>query len=99
MTDTTWRIIRSMIQLVAGGGLGTFFTQVATDIGKDHPSLVPYITMASALTVVIAQNLIENWKGERLIGPTTVSKPIAEKAVEEAFTATPGVDPMPTVKV
>jgi hypothetical protein len=99
MSDTAWRIIRSLVQLVAGGGAGVFFTQVATDIGKDHPTVVPYITMLGALIAVIAQNVVESWKGERLIGPTVVSKPAAEQAVENAYTATPGVDPMPQVKV
>lgn len=93
--DSMWRIVRSLIQLVAGGGLTVLFTQIAKDTPDRYD---PYVFMLSTLIVVIAQNVYETMTGSKLIGPQVVSTESADKAVEKAYSATPGVDPMPTVK-
>jgi hypothetical protein len=94
-TDAKWRIIRSVLQLIAGGGLGELFRQLATDVPESY---APYIMLLSAGLVMAAQNIYEAVTDTKIIGPEVVSKPVAEKAVERAYTATPGVDPMPRMK-
>lgn len=94
-SDAMWRIIRSILQTVGGGGAALFFTQVASDLGDNHPDLVPYITMAGAVVAFLAQNLYEGMVGHKVIGPQVVAEPDAQKAVNQAYQAIPGQDPKP----
>ena len=93
--DSMWRIVRSLVQLAAGGGLTVLFTQIAKDTPDKYD---PYVFMVATLVVVIAQNLYEAMTDTKLIGPQVVSTKSADKAVEAAYSAQPGVDPMPNVK-
>jgi len=90
-----WRIIRSLVQLVAGGGLTVLFNQIAQDTNDKYD---PYVFMVATLVVIVAQNAYEAMTDSKLIGPQVVSTKAAEQAVDKAFTATPGVDPLPTIK-
>jgi superfamily II DNA or RNA helicase len=90
-----WRIVRSLVQLAAGGGLTVLFNQIAQDTNDKYD---PYVFMLATLVVIVAQNLYESMSGAKLIGPQVVSTKAAENAVEQAYTATPGVDPIPEVK-
>jgi hypothetical protein len=93
--DSMWRVIRSLVQLVAAGGLTVLFTQIVKDTPDQYDA---YILMVNTLIVVIAQNLVESMTGTKLIGPQVVSTKAAEKAVEKAFTADPTQDAIPTIK-
>jgi hypothetical protein len=93
--DSMWRIFRSVLQLIAGGGLTALLYQVAKDLPEGY---APYITLLSTGIVVLAQNAYEAMTDTKLIGPQVVSTKSADKAVEAAYSATPGVDPIPTVK-
>jgi len=90
-----WRIIRSLVQLVAGGGLTVLFNQIAQDTNDKYD---PYVFMVATLVVIVAQNVYEAMTDTKLIGPQVVSTKAADKAVEAAYSATPGIDPLPTVK-
>jgi hypothetical protein len=94
-TDARWRIIRSVLQLIAGGGLGELFRQVATDVPESY---APYIMLLSAGLVMAAQNIYEAITDTKIIGPQVVAKPDAQEAVTKAYVATPGVDPKPVIK-
>jgi len=65
-SDAFWRVVRSLLQLIAGGGLTVLFTQIVKDTPDQYD---PYIWMVNTLIVVIAQNALEAWKGKKLIGP------------------------------
>jgi hypothetical protein len=93
--DSMWRIFRSVLQLIAGGGLTALLYQVAKDLPEGY---APYITLLSTGIIVVAQNAVEAMTDTKLIGPQVVSTKSADKAVEKAYSAVPGVDPMPTVK-
>jgi hypothetical protein len=93
--DSMWRIFRSVLQLIAGGGLTALLYQVAKDLPEGY---APYITLLSTGIVVLAQNAVEAMTDTKLIGPQVVSTKAANQAVEKAFTADPTVDPMPKVK-
>jgi hypothetical protein len=93
--DSMWRIIRSVVQLIAGGGLTALLYQVAKDLPEGY---APYITLLSTGLVVLAQNVVEAMTDSKLIGPQVVSTRAANAAVEDAYTSVPGVDPKPQVK-
>ena len=58
LDDTaTRRTLRTLLQLIAAGGL----TALVTQISKDVPdSYAPYILLVSALIVTLAQNWLED---------------------------------------
>lgn len=60
MSDSTRRILRTIIQLVAGGALGSLATQVVLDVPDRYD---PYILLLSAAITAIAQIVIEEWRG------------------------------------
>jgi hypothetical protein len=51
--DSMWRIFRSVLQLIAAGGLTALLYQVAKDLPEGY---APYITLISTGIVVLAQN-------------------------------------------
>jgi len=55
MNDTTRRILRTILQLVAGGALGGLATQIVLDTPDRYD---PYIVLASSAIVAIAQQLV-----------------------------------------
>lgn len=55
--DFWQRIARTLIQLIAAGGLTTLINQIVTDIPADW---APYILILNTLIVAAAQNGIEN---------------------------------------
>lgn len=61
MNDSTRRIIRGLLQLVAGGGLGALFMQIAKDVPESY---APYVVMASAAIAMIAQIVVEELTGK-----------------------------------
>ena len=93
--DSMWRIIRSLVQLVAGGGLTVLFNQIAQDTNDKYD---PYVFMVATLVVIVAQNVYEAMTDTKLIGPQVVSTKAANAAVEDAYSMTPGMGNIPTVK-
>ncbi len=62
MNDSTRRILRGLVQLVAGGGLGVLVTQVVLDTPNAYD---PYVILAGAGAATIAQVVMEEWKGDK----------------------------------
>lgn len=93
--DSMWRVIRSLVQLAAGGGLSALFLQIASDTPDKYD---PYVLMLSTLAVIVAQNLGEALTDSKWIGPQVVSTKAADVAVEKAYTMLPGDGPIPTIK-
>lgn len=56
MNDSVARILRSIIQLAAGGAFTALFLQIAKDVPESY---APYIALISALVVTICQNVAE----------------------------------------
>lgn len=56
MPDWLARILRTIIQLLAGGAFAALFMQIAHDVPENY---APYVTLISALIVNIAQNGLE----------------------------------------
>lgn len=56
MNDHISRILRTLIQLAAGGALAGLFTQVVTDVPDNY---APYLTIFFSLFVTVAQNVAE----------------------------------------
>lgn len=61
MNDGMRRIVRTLIQLVAGGGLTALFLQIAKDVPTSY---APYIVLVSTAIVTCAQIAVEGWKGK-----------------------------------
>lgn len=76
MSDSVARILRTIAQLIAGGLLTAFINQVITDVPAAY---APYVVLVSTLAVTICQNLVEEWKGQGILRP---SSPPAPKNVE-----------------
>lgn len=93
--DSYWRIFRSLLQLIVGGGLAGVILQVTNDTPDRYD---PYIVLLGGFIVIVAQNVLESMTGSKLIGPQVVSTKAADVAVDKAYTATPGIDPMPVIK-
>ena len=70
MNDSTRRIIRGLLQLVAGGGLGALFMQIAKDVPDGY---APYVVMGSAAIAMVAQIIVEELTGKDIgvkrVGP------------------------------
>lgn len=70
MNDSARRILRTLIQLIAGGALGSLATQIVLDVPDRYD---PYILLASAAIAAIAQIVIEEWRktdiGVKRVGP------------------------------
>lgn len=60
MNDHLSRILRTLVQLAAGGALTALFDQIVTDV---PPSLAPYLALIFTLVVTVCQNVAEenNW--------------------------------------
>lgn len=56
MPDWIARILRTLIQMLAGGGFTALFEQVAKDV---PPNYTPYVLIISTLVVAAAQNALE----------------------------------------
>ena len=56
MTDHFSRILRTLIQLAAGGALTALFDQIVTDVPL---SVAPYLALIFTLIVTVAQNTAE----------------------------------------
>lgn len=70
MNDSARRILRTLIQLVAGGALGSLANQIVLDVPDRYD---PYILLVSAAVAAIAQIVYEEWKqtdiGVKRVGP------------------------------
>lgn len=60
MSDGVGRIVRSVLQLIAGGGLTALFLQLAEDVPESY---APYLVLLSTGLVAIAQILVEELTG------------------------------------
>ena len=56
MTDAKGRILRTLLQLIAGGALTALTDQLATDIPAAY---APYLVIAYTLLVTAVQNYLE----------------------------------------
>jgi len=59
------RVLRTTLQLIAGGAFGQLISQVAFDLGEPWGT---YVTLVSALVVTIAQNYLFDEYGIRIGG-------------------------------
>lgn len=64
MSDGLARIVRSILQLVAGGGLTALFMQLAKDVPDSY---APYIVLLASGLVAIAQIGVEELAGKALL--------------------------------
>jgi hypothetical protein len=56
MRDTIYRVLRTLVQMVAGGGLTVLVDQLVTDVPASY---APYVLIGFTLAVGVAQNLLE----------------------------------------
>jgi hypothetical protein len=56
MTEATSRILRTVLQLIAGGALTALTDQIASDIPASY---APYIVLGYTLLVTAVQNYLE----------------------------------------
>ena len=56
MPDWFARILRTLIQMLAGGAFTALFEQAAKDV---PPNITPYVLIISTLIVAAAQNALE----------------------------------------
>lgn len=66
MSESQSRIVRTLVQLLAGGAFTALFDQIATDVPQQY---APYVVIFTTLLVTIAQNEIEQATGKRLFAP------------------------------
>lgn len=57
MSDATRRAIRTLMQLIAGGGLTLLVDQIAKDLPTQY---VPYLMIGFTLLVTFSQNWLED---------------------------------------
>lgn len=76
MNDSVARVLRTLAQLIAGGGLTLLFDQFAKDVPTRY---APYVVLGATLLVSVCQNLVEEWKGT---GVLRQSSPPAAKDAE-----------------
>lgn len=84
MNDATGRVLRSVLQLVAGGGLAALVAAVANGLS---PTAAAALSLASALLVIVAQNFAE---AKGVIPPLLKPKVVGE-VVDKAGTVVGGV--------
>jgi hypothetical protein len=66
MPDWAARILRTCLQLIAGGALTALIEQVARDIPTEY---MPYVLLINTLLVTIAQNFVEQQTGHAILKP------------------------------
>lgn len=69
MSDSLSRVLRTLLQLIAGGAFTALFNQITQDA---DPALAPYLVILFSLLVSIAQNVVESQTGKKLLAPTAV---------------------------
>lgn len=57
--QTQTRILRTILQLIAGGALYALIDQLSTDVPEPY---APYVSLLYVLLVTIAQNILEDWR-------------------------------------
>ncbi len=66
MPDWVARIIRTVLQLIAGGAFAELFLQISHDVPDSYR---PYVVLISTLLVTICQNIIEQTTGKAILKP------------------------------
>lgn len=61
MNDSTRRIVRTLLQLIAGGGLAGLIAQVALDVPDQYK---PYVPIVGAAIIAVAQIVAEELTGK-----------------------------------
>lgn len=61
MNDSTRRIVRTLLQIVAGGSCTALFLQIAKDVPESY---APYIVLLSTALVAVAQIVVEELTGK-----------------------------------
>lgn len=84
MNDATGRVVRSVLQLVAGGGLAAIVAAVANGLS---PTAAAALSLASALLVIICQNFAE----EKGVIPALLKPKVVGELVDETGTVVAGV--------
>ena len=69
--QTRTRIVRTVLQLVAGGLLYGLTEQLAKDIPARY---APYLILGYTLLVTVAQNVLEDMRGSDLVTRTPEPK-------------------------
>lgn len=77
LPDSTRRALRTLVQLIAGGGLTALVDQVALDVPDSYR---PYVFIASTVIVTLAQNVAEDhgwvpalWKAQASSGENPIT--------------------------
>ena len=78
MPDWGARILRTLLQLLAGGAFAALFEQVAHDV---PPAYTPYVIIITTLLVTTAQNAIESATGKALLKPASAQHAEVTKVV------------------
>ena len=66
MPDWAARILRTILQLIAGGAFTALFDQIVRDVPVTY---APYVALVFTLFVTIVQNLVEQSTGKALLKP------------------------------
>ena len=71
--DSFYRVLRTLVQFVAGGGLALLTNQLVQDLSAAY---VPYLTIGYTILVCLCQHLAEDlgWVTPRL-KPTAATEP------------------------
>ena len=72
MNDSLARVVRTILQLIAAGGLYAITQQIADDVPDRY---APYVLLGYTLLVAIAQNIIEQASGKGILRPDSPPAP------------------------
>lgn len=78
MKDWAARVLRTLLQMIAGGGLTVFFDQAIRDI---DPRYAPYVALGATLLVTFCQNIVEDAWGKAILKPSSPPAPADVEAV------------------
>jgi preprotein translocase subunit SecY len=70
MRETIYRVLRTLVQMVAGGGLTVLVDQIVTDVPASY---AVYIVIGFGIVVGLCQNLLEEMKAIPALLKSTTS--------------------------
>ena len=75
MPDSVARILRTLLQLLAGGAFTVIFDQIVRDVPSSYQ---PYLVAIFTLLVTTAQNAVEQKTGHAILKPSNQAVAQAE---------------------
>lgn len=79
MKDWVARIVRTLAQMIAGGGFTLLFDQFVKDIDLKWQ---PYVALGATLLVTFVQNLLEDATGKAILKPASPPAPSTVQTVQ-----------------